>query len=314
MEKKTKSFERRPVPDSEIEKIRQILFWQFQYVRRNFLKNYDESWIDILLGVRQWEDKELKSDTIRYVSNAILNKRRYGNCSYDLTQVPKSILENYTDFLNLSMECGYYLYDIFTPCPPLELIEFIHKYKTTPLPPVPYPGNDRNSSQYTAMHKLTHYLHGTSYHPVSKKDDSDLNRIATEQFYENVETELKESYRSDDKMDTATAKVFNENWKNFLSGKVLNNSKEVEPFIKVFKKYNISLYRVTSMETRAVGLFLWDYVNIHEFDLKDAIALLRKNCIYSESIGVKTDQDFERFLNGTNQCIKEKAVLKLSKK
>lgn len=110
MGEKTVSFQKRPFPDSEpeIERIRQILFWQFQYQRRNFLQNYDESWIDILSHLGRWQDPQLKNATIRYVSNAILSKINFGESSYDLTQVPRELLDVYYYFILLSMQCGYY--------------------------------------------------------------------------------------------------------------------------------------------------------------------------------------------------------------
>lgn len=203
--------------------------------------------------------------------------------------------------------------DIVSPCPPLELIKFIHEYKTTPLPPVPFLGGGRNKSQQTAMHKITLYLHESSYEPISKKDDFILNQIAINSFKKNVREELAESYLFDDNMDTNAAKVFNKGWKRFLSGDVDSTIADIKPHIKIFKQYTKVNYQVKSMESRAVGLFLWDCKNVHQVE-ENYIDWVRDEFNDYDSINAKLDQDCIELLNGTNQCIKNRAVLKASAK
>ena len=91
--------------------------------------------------------------------------------------------------------------------------------------------------------------------------------------------------------------------------------------IKMYKDYAVMFikksteisYTHKSDTPRAIGIWLWDYVNDNKCSVLSAIREMR-NCSFLETIGYynTSDRVFSRMYSQTNECIKNGEVLPMS--
>lgn len=300
--------------DEKLERFKCILFWRFQYIKRQALKVYDESWEDVVDNVLSWQDDEYGSDTHRYVTYALGSKIQLGGSSYDLGKVPEDLLPYFSAYYLISAQYGYFLADIIEEMSALDDLRFIVKEGTTPLPPVPFVKNDPwESFVLKAVTILIHQGHFKSAGGDPSVNE-ELDLVARNSMREMNAFASASECCTDDLERVSRVNRFSlrewvvEEYAKGLKGDFLDESRAVK-LITAFNKIDSASFQITSNVSRASGLYLWDCKD-NKSKQSDVIREIR------DVLGAERnsdDSEFYTWASQTNTCIEAGKVRSVSR-